>query len=113
MDTALYDLEAAYGFKYGMDKAERLRVGESAATHAMVITAVHVGEDGRPVRYKVENSWSKDSGEDGWFMMSADWFREWVYQVVVPRSVVDKKWSKVLEQEPTWLEPWDPMGALA
>jgi bleomycin hydrolase len=113
MDTALFDLEAAYGYKYGMNKAERLITGESSATHAMVITAVHVDDKGRPVRYKVENSWSKTSGENGWFMMSADWFREYVYQVVVPRSIVDKKWVAVLDQEPTWLEPWDPMGALA
>lgn len=113
MDTALYDLSAAFGYGYNLSKAERLIMGESSATHAMVITAVHVDAKGRPVRYKVENSWSKTAGEDGWFMMSADWFREYVYQVVVPRSIVDKKWVKVLDQEPLMLEPWDPMGALA
>lgn len=113
MDTRLYDLGAAFGYELKMDKAQRLITGESSATHAMVITAVHVGEDGRPIKYKVENSWSKDRGEDGWFMMTAEWFREFVYQVVVPRSIVDKKWVKVLDQKPIELEPWDPMGALA
>ncbi len=113
MDTQLYPIEAAFGFGYGMDKAERLITGESAATHAMVITAVHLDKNGRPVRYKVENSWSKTSGEDGWFMMTADWFANYVYQIVAPASVVDKKWVKVLDQEPVELEPWDPMGALA
>lgn len=113
MDTELFNIEAAFGYKYGLNKAERLEVGESAATHAMVITAVHLGEDGRPVKYKVENSWSKESGEDGWYMMTAAWFAEFVYQIVVPSSIVDKKWVKVLDQEPIELEPWDPMGALA
>lgn len=113
MDTAIFDIPVAYGYEYGMDKAQRLISGESAATHAMVITAVHVGPDGRPVRYKVENSWSDTSGEKGWWMMSADWFRQYVYQVVVPRSIVDKKWAAVLDQKPTEFEPWDPMGALA
>ncbi|CAK9785964.1 peptidase C1B, bleomycin hydrolase [Cutaneotrichosporon oleaginosum] len=113
MDTAIYDIPTAYGYAYGMDKAQRLVSGESAATHAMVITAVHVGKDGRPVRYKVENSWSNTSGKKGWWMMSAEWFREFVYQVVVPRSIVDKKWAAVLEQKPIEFEPWDPMGALA
>lgn len=83
-------------------------------THAMVITAVHIDAKGRPVRYKVENSWSDAAGEKGWFMMTADWFRENVFQVVVPRSVVDSKWSKVLDGgKAVVLAPWDPMVSVA
>ena len=50
-------------------------------THAMVITAVHLDDNGRPLKYKVENSWNDTVGEKGWFMMTAEWFREYVYQV--------------------------------
>ena len=50
MDTNLYPLESAYGFKLGMSKAERLLTGETQMTHAMVITAVHLDDNGRPVR---------------------------------------------------------------
>jgi len=114
MDTRLYDIKAAYGYSLNMTKAQRLIMGDSSATHAMVITAVHLGEDGRPVKYKVENSWSEASGEKGWYMMTADWFREFVYQVVVPRSVAEKRWVDVIDgEEVRELDPWDPMGALA
>ena len=58
MDLDLYDYERALGVKFISSKAERLQTGESAMTHATVITAVHLNADGRPVRYKVENSWS-------------------------------------------------------
>lgn len=76
----------------------------------MVITAVHLDDAGRPVKYKIENSWSDQAGEGGWFMMTGDWFREFVYQVVIPRSVADKKWVKVLDEgEAVVLKPWDPM----
>jgi bleomycin hydrolase len=110
MDTDLYDIKAAYGYSLNMTKAERLMTGESAMTHAMVITAVHLDDKGRPVRYKVENSWSDTAGEKGWFMMTADWFRENVFQVVIPRSVVDAKWTKVYDAgHPVVLPPWDPM----
>ncbi|WVW79039.1 hypothetical protein I302_101002 [Kwoniella bestiolae CBS 10118] len=109
MDCQVYDLKAAYGFELGMNKAQRLETGESSMTHAMVITAVHLDESGRPLRYKVENSWSESAGEKGWFMMTADWFKEYVFQVVVPQSIVDRKWSNVLQQEPVMLKPWDPM----
>lgn len=59
-----------------MTKAERLQVSESAMTHAMVITAVHLDQDGNPVRYKVENSWGDDPGNKGYFLMTDAWFEQ-------------------------------------
>lgn len=47
-------------------------------THAMVISAVHLDESGKPVRYKVENSWGEEPGEKGWFVMTDKWFEEYV-----------------------------------
>ena len=114
MDTRLYDIKAAFGWTLDLTKSQRLEMGDSSATHAMIITAAHLGEDGRPIRSKVENSWSEAAGEKGWYMMTADWFREWVYQVVVPRSLAEKRWVEVLDGEALReLDPWDPMGALA
>lgn len=114
MDTNLYDIKSAYGFTYNMSKADRLRMGETAMTHAMVITAVHLDDKGRPLKYKVENSWSDAAGEKGWFMMTSEWFKENVFQVVVPRSVAEKKWVEVLDKgDAIKLDAWDPMGSLA
>ncbi|KAK8853018.1 cysteine proteinase 1, mitochondrial [Kwoniella newhampshirensis] len=112
MDCDVYDISAAYGFTLGMNKAQRLETGESSMTHAMVITAVHLDASGRPVRYKVENSWSDTAGEKGWFMMTSAWFKEYVYQVVVPKSIVESKWSQLLNTEAVMLKPWDPMVSL-
>ena len=62
MDTALVDYELGFNVKLGMSKAERLMTGESAMTHAMVLTAVHLDADGKAVRWRVENSWSSNAG---------------------------------------------------
>ncbi|KAJ9120211.1 hypothetical protein QFC22_003111 [Naganishia vaughanmartiniae] len=114
LDTKAYEYEKAYGFKLNMNKAQRLETGDSVANHAMVITAVHVDESGKPVRYKIENSWSDDAGEKGFFMMTADWFREFVYQVVIPSKLAEKKYVKILEGGQAKVLPaWDPMGTLA
>lgn len=114
MDTNLFNLQAAYGFSLNMSKADRLRTGETAMTHAMVITAVHLDNKGRPLKYKVENSWSDTAGEKGWFMMTNTWFKENVFQVVIPRCCTEKKWLDVLDKgEPIVLDSWDPMGTLA
>jgi len=112
MDTDLFDYELGFNVKLGMNKAERLMTGESVMTHAMVLTAVHV-VDGKPVRWRVENSWSKDAGTEGYFVMSDAWMDEFVYQAVVDPAVVSAAVRKVLEQKPKMLDLWDPIGALA
>lgn len=114
MDTALYDYELGFNTRLGLSKAERLMTGESAMTHAMVLTAVHIDEKtGKPVRWRVENSWSESAGTNGYFVMSDAWMDEFVYQAVVDPSVVSKETRDVLKQEPLVLDLWDPMGALA
>ncbi|TDL22606.1 peptidase C1B, bleomycin hydrolase [Rickenella mellea] len=115
MDTALHQIEGAFNIKLGLTKAERLQVNESSMTHAMVITAVHVDPaSGQPVRYRVENSWGPDVGDKGYFVMTDKWFEEFVFQVVVPKTLAPKELVKVYESgEKTVLPPWDPMGSLA
>ncbi|KAK8167842.1 peptidase C1B, bleomycin hydrolase [Phyllosticta citrichinensis] len=114
MDTALFDYELAFNTKLALSKAERLTTGESAMTHAMVLTGVHLDEKtGEPVRWRVENSWSASAGTDGYFVMSDKWMDEFVYQAVVDPSVVSKEVRDVLKQGPKVLDLWDPMGALA
>ena len=85
MDTALINYELGFNIRLGLSKKERLQTGESAMTHAMVLTAVHVDSVGKPVRWRVENSWGADAGTKGYFVMSNDWFNEFVYQVVTDR----------------------------
>ena len=62
-DTELYDLKLAYGWSLDSNKTQRLESGDSSMTHAMVITAVHLDDAGRPLKYKIENSWSDTAGE--------------------------------------------------
>ncbi|SCZ89346.1 BZ3500_MvSof-1268-A1-R1_Chr1-1g01121 [Microbotryum saponariae] len=114
MDTKLFDLEEAFSTSLGMTKAQRLSTGDSAMTHAMVLTAVHLDANGKPVRWRVENSWSKEACTKGYMLMTDEWFTEHVFQVVADRSMVPKELVKVFEDDNrTVLPPWDPMGALA
>lgn len=112
LDTDVYEYEAALGTPFDMTKAERLDYGESRMTHAMVITGVNLVGD-TPNRWKVENSWGKERGSNGFLLMSDSWFDEFVYQAVVHRKYLSEGLRDALQQEPVVLHPWDPMGALA
>jgi aminopeptidase C len=91
MDANLMDYETAFNIKLGLSKAQRLQSGESLMTHAMVITAVHLDADGKPVRFKVENSWGTEPGEKGWFMCTAAWFDECVCPVACVRRALAER----------------------
>jgi bleomycin hydrolase len=112
MDTALYDYQTALGVPFHMTKAERLDYGQSQMTHAMVFTGVNL-VNGRPNRWKVENSWGTEPGNKGFFVMSDSWFDEHMYQVVVQRKYLSPALQAALKSEPIQLKPWDPMGSLA
>ncbi|KAG4026994.1 hypothetical protein MFRU_034g00530 [Monilinia fructicola] len=113
MDLDLIDYELGFNVKLGMSKAQRLMTGESAMTHAMVLTAVHLDEQGKSVRWRVQNSWGEGAGTDGWFVMSDAWMDEFVYQAVVEPRFVTKEIRDILKTKPKVLNLWDPMGALA
>ena len=116
MDTAALDVDALFGFPVEgcLDRAERLDYGESLMTHAMVLEGVNLDADGRPTLWKVENSWGKDHGRDGFDTLSDAWFDEYVYQVVVDRRyLTDAERAAYDAEEPRVLAPWDPMGSLA
>ena len=113
MDPKVFKLEELLGVKFGMDKAERLDYGESLMTHAMVFQGVNLDDEGRPSRWRVENSWGEEAGEKGYYVMSDDWFDEYMYQIVVDKKYLSEELLAEYEAEPIMLEPWDPMGSLA
>ncbi|KAL8694760.1 MAG: hypothetical protein Q9218_000686 [Villophora microphyllina] len=99
MAIDLIDYELGFNIRLGMTKAQRLMTHESAMTHAMVLTAVHVVDE-KPVRWRVQNSWGDEAGTKGWFVMSDRWMDEFVYQAVVDPRFVDKDVQDVLKQKP-------------
>ncbi len=107
-----FGYEGLLDIKFGMDKAQRLDYGESVLTHAMVFLGVNL-VDGKPNRWKVENSWGDESGQKGYYLMTDEWFDEFNYQIVVNKKYLSDEQKKAFEQEPIQLKPWDPMGSLA
>lgn len=115
LDTALYRRDELFDVDYSMTKAEALDSGESMMDHAMVITGVDL-VDGKPTKWKIENSWGEKAGFKGYFIMSDAWFDSFVYQAVVDKKYLPADLKQAFEEgskNPIQLLPWDPMGALA
>lgn len=113
LDPSILEMDKLLSTQFTMTKAERLDYGQSLMTHAMVFQGVNLDDNGVPNRWRVENSWGKDSGEKGYYVMSDDWFSAYVYQIVVHKKYLTEEQIAAYRAEPTVLEPWDPMGSLA
>ncbi|ORX99707.1 peptidase C1B, bleomycin hydrolase [Basidiobolus meristosporus CBS 931.73] len=113
LDMGSLDFELAFGVKFHLNKADRLRYRESLMTHAMMFTGVHVDAEEKTVRWRVANSWGEDTGDKGFLSMSDRWFDEFTYQIVLEKEDIPEKVLEVLKEEPVVLPPWDPMGSLA
>ena len=113
MDTALYNFEDVLDTEFYLDKGERLEYRDSILTHAMVFTGVNLYDNGKIDKWKVQNSWGEDAGEDGFFVMSDKWFEEYNYEVVINKKHLSDDLLANYEKEAVVLDPWDPMGSLA
>lgn len=67
-------------------------------------------DGGKPTKWRVENSYGIESGEQGYLLMTIDWFKEFVYHVVVDKSIVPKKVMEVFEKDPIVLPVWKNLG---
>lgn len=64
-------------------------------------------------RWRVENSWGKMVHVDGYLTMTTEWFREYVFEVVVDKKLLPKCVLDVFDQKPTVLPIWDQLVAFA
>ena len=96
------------GVTFGMDKKERVQTHASGSSHAMTLIAVDI-VDGKPVKWMVENSWGPAAGYQGNYIMTDEWFNEYMFRLVVEKKYVPEDVLKMLDQKPVQLPAWDPM----
>ncbi len=108
-DLENFDYASLFGTTFTMDKAQRISTFDSGSTHAMTLTAVDLDRDGNPLKWKVENSWGREWGQQGCLIMTARWFREYMFRLVVNKKYVSEKLLRDYEQKPVMVMPEDPL----
>ena len=104
-----FDYGSVLGTTFKMDKAQRISTFDSGSTHAMTLSAVDLDKQGKPIKWKVENSWGATSGQQGYLIMTAEWFREYMFRLVVNKKYVSDKLLKAYDTKPVMVMPEDPL----
>ena len=110
-DDQCFQTELFTGLDLALSKEDSLDYGFAAMDHAMVITGVNLDE-GKPTRWKIENSWGDKKGDKGYYICSDSWFDAYVFQAAIEKEFLGSL-ADLAKQEPIVLNPWDPMGTLA
>ncbi len=109
LDVKNFDYESLLGTTFGMNKKQRIETFDSGSSHAMTLMAVDLDSEGKAKKWKVENSWGAESGQKGYIIMTDEWFREYMFRVVVNRKYCPAGVLDLLKQKPVRLPAWDPM----
>jgi bleomycin hydrolase len=114
LDEKHFDYVGFLDIKDTMNKKERINFCESLMTHAMVYVGYNTDPYGAINYWKIENSWGTDGPYSGNLISSDKWFREYTYQLIIPKKYISDTEKEIWSGEISSSFPiWDPMGSLA
>ncbi len=98
-DTKCFNYDMVFGTAFdNLTKKETLELCESYANHAMVLVGVDLDPiTNQPIKWKVENSWGRirhtlnPDDDSGYFTMSHEWFKRYVYNVLIYKDFLHRK----------------------
>jgi bleomycin hydrolase len=89
-----------------ISKGDRLKARIDTANHAMAVTGYDPAAKGKGVlKWKIENSWGSKANDKGHLHMYDDFFRQYVEEVAIPRSLVPQDVLAKLESRPLAKKP--------
>ncbi len=108
LSEEIYDYDLLFKTTFKMDKQTRMEFRQTEFTHCMVLVGVDL-VDNKPIKWKIENSWGKDVGKRGFFIMSDKWFEEHLMVLVINRKYLAQEHLALFDQTPVILPPWSPI----
>lgn len=102
----LYKREELFDIDLSMTQGQRFDTQQAQLSHAMTLLGVDL-VDGKPTKWKVENSWGEKVGDKGYFKADDGWFDNYVYEIIVKKEYLDDAAKQALRKEPISLPIWD------
>lgn len=105
LDLRLYDYKEMLEVT-SLNKKEALALNDIWLDHCMTFCGVHL-VDGKPIRWKVEDSKGDEEKVNGYYIMNDNYFDEFVLNVIIDKKYLSVQQLKLLGQEPIEIEVTD------
>lgn len=89
LNTRLYKYENLVKYKK-LTKEEGLTIDDIFLHHWMTITGVYT-ENGKPKRWKVEDSYGSDTRVNGYWVMNDNYFTDYVFTCIINKKYLSKR----------------------
>lgn len=110
IDGVWVDTMKSYGDLFDidltLDNNDILKSIGVTGCHAMIITGVNL-VNGKPTKWKIENSWGGTLGNQGYWIATDDWLRKYVFKVVINKKYLTETELSYLEKEPIKIDYYD------
>lgn len=113
----IIDLKTFMNYENKLTKELKLKTYSAFPNHAMLVIGYHIDKNDKNietiVRWKIENSYGKKFPNDGYLLITDEWFDQYVFQIVVNKSRLTNDELNLLKTAPSIITPWDPISTLA
>ena len=106
LDTKLYNYETSLPFK-PLTKTEALNMHDIKMHHAMAIVGVNVVEE-KTQRWKIEDSYGEKEKINGYYIMTDEFFDQFVFEVVINKKYLSEEQIQMLQQDPILFDVGEP-----
>ena len=99
-DDKSYDYKTAFGVDLYFDKGPAMDLAHIEINHAMVLCGVNLNKKDVPDRWKIENSWGKDAGDNGYYVASESWMQKCMGDAAINIKYLSDEQKEMLKLEP-------------
>ena len=110
MDLKINNYDLVFKTDINIKKGIGLFTRTNKIEHATIIKGFNLNKKKQITKWSVENSWGKKVGFDGHYVMTNDWFKRHVYEIVVDKKYCPKKVVNMAKKKAIIKNPWDPFG---
>lgn len=107
-DDCSFDYENVTGFSFDMSRKDYFQLKAGIASHSMLITGVHIGENGMPKRWKILNSYDTNGLHGGYYTCSDSWFDKYIVNAVIDRKLLTSYDDQIMKEENSF-DIWEIM----
>lgn len=98
LDTRLYNYQKTFGFDF-LTKEEALNTHDIFPHHRMSICGVNLLDNGKPERWKLEDSYGTQERINGYYVMNDNYFDEFIFHAIIHKKYLSIEQLELLKQD--------------